>query len=105
MVECVELFRLGALNLRLTLNYGSEGAIQRFGLALMLLGFPRVFHAHVSEAPNVPAYRVFHGGYLRRMSQPTTAAVATSSGARRMVSRALRRRVARHSAQLQGVGR
>ena len=39
------------------------------------------------------------------MSQPTTAAVATSSGARRMVSRAWRRRVARHSAQLQGVGR
>jgi len=38
------------------------------------------------------------------MSQPTRAAVATSSGARRMVSRALRRRLARHSAQLQGEG-
>jgi len=38
------------------------------------------------------------------MSQPTTAAVATSSGARRMVIRAWRRRVARHSAQVQGEG-
>jgi len=38
------------------------------------------------------------------MSQPVTMLTATSSGARRMVSRAWRRRVARHSAQVQGVG-
>ena len=38
------------------------------------------------------------------MSQPTMAAVATSSGASRRVRRALRRREARHSAQLQGLG-
>jgi hypothetical protein len=38
------------------------------------------------------------------MSQPVTMLTATSSGASRTVSRALRRRVARHSAQVQGVG-